>query len=48
MKYKVRHTPQVNKKVAAIAKALAPYPNMGKRILKAFAMVEWLVKRLRE
>ncbi len=32
MKYRVLHTPQANKEITAIARALAPYPNMGKRI----------------
>ncbi|MCL2002194.1 type II toxin-antitoxin system RelE/ParE family toxin [Candidatus Saccharibacteria bacterium] len=34
MKYKVRHTPQANREVTVIAAALAPYPNMGKRIFQ--------------
>jgi rubrerythrin len=34
MKYRVRHTPQANREIAVIAKALAPYPNMGRRIFQ--------------
>jgi plasmid stabilization system protein ParE len=34
MKYKVRHTPQADREIAVIVKALTPYPNMGKRIFQ--------------
>ena len=34
MKYKVRHTPQANKEIVAIAQALLQYPSMGKRIFQ--------------